>query len=312
MSGTPRLTRRFSKPTLSRLINGDIALPEGDLAERSVRLDHYLVEKHPEYNRATLQKYIRDGSVRVNGEVVTKPATRVLSTDEVVLSVSEQNLQEVLPKSIVTSQPAVIYEDENVLMLDKPAGMLSMSKGEYNPEPTIEDYGLLVHRLDRLTSGVIIVAKNPATQALLRKQFQQRKVHKTYYAVVAGIPEPAHAIIDVPIARNLARPSTFQPDAEGREATTEYRVVDGNGKYALVELKPTTGRTHQLRIHMAYIGHPIVGDPVYGGGGDGDDDASASRMFLHATALEITLAGGVRKLFESPLPKEFADVLGRP
>ena len=197
--------------------------------------------------------------------------------------------------------PAVIYEDDDVVVLDKPAGLLSMAKGEYCPENTLEKYGLLVHRLDRDTSGVVIMAKNPDVQKSLRRQFQDRKTKKTYYAIVAGRPKLDEARIDLPIARDLKRPTTFRVDASGKESETFYKVLKSNDKYSLVELKPTTGRTHQLRVHMKFLGHPILGDVVY----DGD---KADRLYLHANKLEITLPGGKRSTFEAPLPKEFLDV----
>ena len=198
-------------------------------------------------------------------------------------------------------KPEVIYEDENVIVLDKPAGLLSMAKGEYCPEKTLEDYGLLVHRLDRDTSGVVILAKNLEVQKFLRKQFQDRKTHKTYYAVVTGRPKLDAARVDLPIARDLKRPTTFRVDPNGKASETYYRVVKSDDKHSLLELKPTTGRTHQLRVHMKYLGHPIIGDVVYG-------DEKADRLFLHAKSLEITLPGGERRVFEAPLPREFTDV----
>lgn len=177
-----------------------------------------------------------------------------------------------------------------------------MAKGEYCPEPTLEDYGLLVHRLDRDTSGVVILAKDPDTQKMLRKQFQDRKTHKTYYAVIEGHPKLPEAMIDLPIARNLKRPTTFQVDQNGKPSQTYYKVIQQNDKYSLVELKPTTGRTHQLRVHLKYLGTPIVGDVVYGN--------PDQRLFLHAKDLEITIpgkTGGERKVFTADLPPEFKE-----
>jgi len=198
----------------------------------------------------------------------------------------------------------VIFKDENVIVFNKPAGMLSIKKGDYSEEPAIEDFGEIVHRLDRDTSGVIIVAKNFETKGYLQKQFQERKTHKTYYAITCGIPNPPHALINVPLARNLKKPTTFMPDKNGREAITEYCVEDYNDKLAFVELKPKTGRTHQLRIHLAHIGTPILGDPVYN-----PKSPKADRMYLHAAALEITIPGGQRMTFTANLPENFRDVL---
>lgn len=286
--------KKFSKPELSRVINGDTQLSTTEVGPEKFRLDHLLVEQHPEYNRSSLQTFIKSGFVTVDGIVVTKPNSKFEADAKIELNVPSA--------AKLPPRPPVIYEDEHVLVLNKPAGLLSMAKGEYCPEPTLEDYGLLVHRLDRDTSGVVILAKDPATQKMLRKQFQDRKTHKTYYAVIEGHPKLSEAMIDLPIARNLKRPTTFQVDQNGKASQTYYKVLQQNDKYSLVELKPTTGRTHQLRVHLKYLGTPIVGDVVYG--------TPDQRLFLHAKDLEITIPGkngGERKIFTAVLPPEFTE-----
>lgn len=299
--------KKFSKPSLSRVINGDTELPQADDAPEKYRLDHLLVDQHPEYNRASLQKFIKSGYVTVDGQTVTKPNSKFEKTAELTLSVPET--------AKTPPRPPVIYEDDHVLVINKPAGLLSMAKGEYCPEPTLEDYGLLVHRLDRDTSGVVILAKDPETQTMLRKQFQDRKTHKTYNAVVEGHPKLPEAMIDLPIARNLKRPTTFEVSQNGKPSQTYYKTLAQNDKYSLLELKPTTGRTHQLRVHLKYLGTPIVGDPVYG-----DDPNPKTRLLLHARELEITIPGtekdpvtgvinGIRKTFTAPLPEEFIKIV---
>lgn len=286
--------KKFSKPKLSRVINGDDELKATPAEAPKTRLDLLLVDKYKSYNRSSLQKFIESGFVKVDGEIVAKSNAKF--TDDVKL---ELNVPETLKNSDLI--PETIYEDENVIVMNKPAGLLSMKKGEYCPEKTLEDYGLLVHRLDRDTSGVVILAKNPETQSFLRKQFQDRKAHKTYYAVVEGHPKLDEANIDLPIARDLKRPTTFRVDANGKPAQTYYKVIKKSDGRALIELRPTTGRTHQLRVHLSHLGCPIVGDAVYGN--------KASRLFLHAYSLEITLPGGERRTFIAELPKEFENVL---
>lgn len=289
--------KKFSKPEMSRVINGDITLDVKQEKPELFRLDHLLVEQNKDYNRSTLQSFIKMGFVTVDGKVIKKPNAKFERTVEIILSEPAKNKS--FPKL------KTIYEDENVKVVDKPAGLLSMAKGEYCPEPTLEDYGFLVHRLDRDTSGVVILAKNEETQKMLRKQFQDRKTHKTYYAIVEGRPKLDEAMIDLPIARNLKHPTTFQVDPRGKEAKTHYKVLKTDGKFSLLELKPESGRTHQLRVHLKYIGTPILGDPVYGSG------KKAKRLFLHAKELEITIPGkpeNLRKNFESDLPKEFNNV----
>ena len=291
-----RTGKKFSKPEMSRVINGDIVLDDNnDAGPEKIRLDVMMTEIFKSYNRSTLQKFIKDGFVKVDGEIVTKPNTKITRDVMIGLQVPDK-----LKNADV--KPEILYEDNKVTVVNKPAGLLSEGKGEYCPERTLADFGLICHRLDRDTSGVMILAKDPETQMFLKRQFQDRTVHKTYYAVVCGRPKLDEARIDLPMIRDLKRPTTFRVDANGKEAETFYKVLDAGDKYALVELRPTSGRTHQLRVNMKYLGHPILGDRVY----EGD---KADRLYLHAGQLEITLPSGERKTFKSKLPAEFRSVL---
>ncbi len=287
-----RTGKKFSKPQMSRVINGDLELADTEKPDNRERLDHLLVQQHPEFNRSTLQRFIKEGRVSVDDTPILKPNAQIAPDAQIVLDTPEKTKK--LPKL------PVIYEDEHILVVNKPAGLLSMAKGEYCAEPTLEDYGLLVHRLDRDTSGVVILAKDPETQKMLRKQFQDRKTHKTYYAVVEGRPKQPEALIDLPIIRNYKHPTTFMVDASGKASQTYYKVLQQNDQFSLLELKPKTGRTHQLRVHLQYLGTPILGDSVYG--------EASSRLFLHAYQLEITIPEGDRRIFTAPVPKEFYDV----
>jgi len=289
-----RTGKKFSKPEMSRVINGDKVLSVAEEKPVKKRLDLILMEIYKSYNRSTLQKFIKNGFVKVDGELVTKPSATFEDGVYIDLVVPEE-----LQKTDL--KPKVIYEDDNVLVVNKPAGLLSEFKGQYCPEATLAQYGLIVHRLDRDTSGVIILAKNEETQSFLRRQFQERKAHKRYLAVVSGRPKLDEARLDLPIIRNLKRPTTFLVDANGRPSETFYKVLKSDGKHSLVELRPTTGRTHQLRVHMKYLGHPIVGDKVYEG-------EPFERLCLHATELEITLPGGERRTFTASMPRKFNDV----
>ncbi len=293
--------KKFSKPTMSRVKNGDMVLPEKETPKERIRLDILLTEKYPEYNRSTLQNFIKSGYVTVDDKIIKKPNYEIIkdATPKISLSVPEKQLPEDIKQFL-------IYEDDNIIVINKPTGLLSMAKGEFTTEPTLEDYGLLVHRLDRDTSGVVILAKNEATRTMLRKQFQDRKAHKTYYAIVDGKPKLDEAMINLPIARNLKHPTTFMVDPKGKPAETYYRVIKCNDKHSLIELKPVSGRTHQLRVHLNYIGCPIVGDKVY------NKNSKANRLMLHANSLEITVPGeteNVRKTFSADLPKEFNELL---
>ncbi|MBQ3280536.1 RluA family pseudouridine synthase [Candidatus Saccharibacteria bacterium] len=289
-----RTGKKFSKPAMSRVINGDTELIEAPSKIPKIRLDTMMVSIYKSYNRSTIQKFIKNGFVEVDDEPVLKPNAMFPEGVKIDLKV---------PKALKNAdiKPEVIYEDENVLVLDKPAGLLSMAKGGYCPEKTLEDFGLLVHRLDRDTSGVVILAKDPKTQTMLRRQFQDRKAHKTYYAVLTGVPKLKEARLNLPIMRDLKHPTTFRVDPRGKESETFYKVLKSDDKHALVELKPTSGRTHQLRVHMKYLEHPIVGDPIYG-------VEKGDRLYLHAGSLEITLPGGIRKTFEAKIPESFNDV----
>lgn len=289
-----RTGKKFSKPEMSRVINGDKIIEEQEKAPEKIRLDHLMMDIYKSYNRASLQKFIENGFVTVDGVLVTKPNQKFIPGVKIDLKIPDIMKNEDLV-------PETIYEDGNVIVLNKPAGLLSMAKGEYCPEVTLEKYGLLVHRLDRDTSGVVIMAKNPETQSFLRKQFQDRKTHKIYYAIVEGRPKLDAAHIDLPIARDKKRPTTFRVEPGGKPSETYYKVVRSSDNYSLLELKPTTGRTHQLRVHLKYLGHPILGDPVYG-------NKKADRLYLHAAKLEITLPGGKRTTFTAPLPQEFNNV----
>lgn len=279
-------------------------------ADAGSRADVFVAAKYPRFSRSSLERLFEDGLVKL-GRKAVKSSYKVKAGDK--LSVDD---------SLVMAEPEaidlpVIYEDENVLVIDKPEGVLSHSKGSLSDEPTVATFikpklekympetnrAGIVHRLDRATSGVIITAKNPEALAWLQKQFSGRRTKKTYLAVVEGRLEPSSALIDVPIARNPRRPQTFRADPAGKPAQTEYsvlKVFDKAGKsFTLVELRPRTGRTHQLRVHMAYIKHPIVGDRIYGDGGD--------HLLLHAHKLELTLPDKSRMVFESKPPKYFTE-----
>ena len=148
----------------------------------------------------------------------------------------------------------------------------------------------------------MICAKTPEALSWLQKQFSQRRVKKSYMALVEGVLKDEEAIIDMPIERNPKKPQVFRVGSNGKSAVTLYKVVKTDGERSLIELKPTTGRTHQLRVHLEHLGHPIVGDTFYGG-------KPAERLFLHAVSLELTLPNRERKTFKVPVPELFAQQL---
>ena len=271
------------------------------------RLDiHLSTTFDPSISRSLWQKYIKAGHVSVNQRVVTAPKFEVDETDEIAVKLPEQEQ--------ASAELPVLYEDDDVMVVNKPSGLLTHAKGGLSTEPTVAeiirpktsfasdtDRPGIVHRLDRDTSGVLIIAKTAEAAAHLQQQFAQRTAKKTYLAVTDGIPKLSAAKIDLPIGRNPSAPSTFRIDPNDKPAQTTYRVLAATDNQALIELKPTTGRTHQLRVHMAYLNTPILGDRVY-------SKPNASRLMLHAHKLEITLPSGERKTFEAAVPKEFKDI----
>ena len=274
------------------------------ISPTKVRLDIYLSTKFDTtISRSLWQKYIKAGYVSVNNKAVTTPKFEVDETDEIALNLPEKEQADVdLP---------ILYEDDDVIVVNKPSGLLTHAKGGLSDEPTVAeiirpktsfatdtDRPGIVHRLDRDTSGLLIIAKNPESAAHLQRQFAERTAKKTYIAITDGRPKLNAAKIDLPIGRNPSAPSTFRIDPNGKPAQTTYHVLAENDAQSLVELKPTTGRTHQLRVHLAHLNTPILGDRVYG-------KSSDCRMMLHAQKLEITLPSGERKVFEATIPDEF-------
>ena len=274
------------------------------ISPTKVRLDIYLSTKFDTtISRSLWQKYIKAGYVSVNNKVATTPKFEVDETDEIALNLPEKEQADVdLP---------ILYENDDVIVVNKPSGLLTHAKGGLSDEPTVAeiirpktsfatdtDRPGIVHRLDRDTSGLLIIAKNPESAAHLQRQFAERTAKKTYIAITDGKPKLNAAKIDLPIGRNPSVPSTFRIDPNGKPAQTTYHVLAENDAQSLVELKPTTGRTHQLRVHLAHLNAPILGDRVYG-------KSSDCRMMLHAQKLEITLPSGERKVFEAAIPDEF-------
>lgn len=281
-----------------------------DETEGGQRLDVFVVTSiELEVSRSYIQKLIEDGSITVNGEV--KPTKyKVSATDTVTVNIPE-------PKSFSNEILPVLYEDTNVIVINKPAGILTHAKGAPLDEFTVAEFMRnrttdkpesnrpgIVHRLDRDTSGVIICARNPETQSFLQRQFSDRKAKKKYTALLAQTPKEPEAVLRLPIERNPASPQVFRVGINGKPSETAYTILESydNGM-CLVELRPLTGRTHQLRVHMNYIGCPIVNDRLYG------SQKVTGRLCLHAASLEITIPGGERHTFTAPIPDDMRDLI---
>lgn len=270
------------------------------------RLDHYLSALYPDVSRAYLQKLCNTEQVLVNGKP-QKSGYRIYSYDKVEMLYDMSKIEETPAIEL-----PIIYEDEDVLVINKPSGIISHARGKFYNEASVASFirsyfqdpsgqrAGIVHRLDRATSGVMICAKHAKAMTWLQEQFAARSVQKTYIAIVTGHMEPDEAIVDMPIERNPNAPSTFRVGANGKPATTHYKVTKSYNSHDLLELKPRTGRTHQLRVHMQQLKHPIVGDVLY-------DGEKAERLYLHAYQLELTLPNQEKTVFTAPMPQEFTD-----
>ncbi len=273
------------------------------------RLDQYVVRQLRGLSRSAAVSLIAGGKVLVNGAAATKASHKIRPDDKVEIDY-DPSQQAKIPKLNLP----IIHEDKDCVVINKPVGVLTHSKGAFNPEPTVATWlesrakGMdgeragIVHRLDRATSGVMICAKTPEALSWLQKQFSERKVKKTYVAVVKGKLSETEAVIDMPIERNPRKPQTFRVGVNGKPSVTAYKVLKTGNGCSLLKLKPTTGRTHQLRVHLHKLGHPILGDELY-------DGPKAERLFLHATTLEITLPDKKRQTFEVPVPPSFQELL---
>lgn len=271
----------------------------------SLRLDQKVIEIFPEVSRSFATRLIENKKVTVNDKVITKPGYKLKQKDVVEVDYTSEESQQ-----IPEIELPILYEDADCVVINKPVGVLTHSKGTFNPEATVAtwlstrlkgmegDRAGIVHRLDRATSGVMICAKTPEALSWLQKQFAQRRTKKTYNAIVEGNLKPQEAIIDMPIERNPKKPQTFRVGNNGKPSKTHYKVLEEGKRFSLVELKPETGRTHQLRVHLKQLGHPIVGDTLYEG-------ISAERLYLHALSLELTLPNRERKVFTTQLPTDF-------
>jgi len=282
------------------------------------RLDVFVARKLPEITRSRAQRLIDDGFVDVAGQRA-KASLRLEAGQHVRVVVPPAAEAAATPEPITLD---VIYEDADLLAVNKPAGM-TVHPAPGHPASTLVNAILahcgdlsgvggvlrpgIVHRLDRDTSGVILVAKNDAAHNALARQLKDRTVEKVYVALVEGTPDPVEGLIDAPIARDPRNRQRMAIVESGREAVTAYRVVERLRGASLLEARPKTGRTHQIRVHLAAIGHPIVGDRLYGRASE-----LVGRQFLHA--LRITFEHprtGERMSLEAPLADDLSTALAR-
>jgi 23S rRNA pseudouridine1911/1915/1917 synthase len=280
-----------------------------DPEDEGQRLDLFLAALDACVSRAEVQRQIRDGRVSVDGRVVLQPSHRLRPGATVGW------LRRLLPP--LTPQPLaldVIYEDGDVIALNKPAGLIVHPGAGTRGTTTLVE-GLLatrelppsddparpgiVHRIDKETTGILVVAKTPQAMTALKRQFADRTVEKSYLAWVVGSFDETEGVIDAPVGRDPRAPRRMAVCPDGRVAETEFSVLARRPGHTLVLIRPRTGRTHQIRVHFKYIGHPVVGDDLYGG-------PHAEGLELHAWRLSITHPiTGARLTFEAPPPPVF-------
>ncbi len=285
------------------------------VARPGERLDKYIAEQCL-ISRSYAQKLIDDGQVAVNGHAA-KASQKLNAGDNIVVSMPPPSPISLAPEDIPLK---VIYEDKDLIVVDKPAGLLVHPAAGQHTGTLVNailarcpDLGEIngsirpgiVHRLDKDTSGLMMVAKNEAAQRSLSRQIKQRSIKKGYLALVLGHLTPEHGAIDAPIGRHPKDRKKMAVVSGGREARTEYRVLKYFDDYTLVEAMPETGRTHQIRVHFAAIGHPIFGDHVYG-----KRSPLLGRQFLHAHRLGFKLpSSGEFVEFGAELPPDLEEVL---
>ena len=286
--------------------------------DAKLRLDQFLAKRLPEYSRSRLQQLIRTGFVRLN-EQVPRPRQIVRSGDKIDLLEPPLEKIETLPEPIPLD---VLFEDDDLIVINKPAG-LTVHPGAGQREHTLVNALLsycttlsgiggkerpgIVHRLDKETSGCVVVAKNDIAHRELSKQFAARTVEKIYLALVAGKLRKPAGLIEEKIGRHpVHRRRMRVTSLRGRTATTEYRVIRFSNQASLVECRLHSGRTHQLRVHLHHLGHPVLGDKIYAP----RFAKNFPRQMLHALKLGFHHPRtGDWKIFEAPLPADFATAI---
>ena len=280
------------------------------------RLDRFLASQGVEITRSQIHRLIEDGQVAING-LHAKPSQKVRSGDIIVLTILPPKPLALVPQDIPVP---LIYQDEHLIVLDKPSG-LSVHPGPGHPDGTLVNALLahcpdikgvggvirpgIVHRLDKDTSGLMVVAKTDTAHLSLSKQLKNREVVKGYLAVSKGSINPVEGLIDLPIGRDPKNRKKMAVIEGGRDSKTRYRVVEHLNGYEILQIYLETGRTHQIRVHLAYMGHALLGDQVYGKG-----NSLLGRQFLHANHLKfIHPVTDMHMEFRSNLPDEMLAVI---
>ncbi len=284
------------------------------------RLDKWVTEVTGDLSRMAVQRLIAEGRITVNGRI-SKAAYRLNAGDEIVVRIPPAAPTELVPEPIPLD---IVYEDADLIVINKPAGLVVHPAAGHAAGtlvhavlahcPDLVGVGGelrpgIVHRLDKDTSGLIIVAKHDAAQQALQRQFKTRTVRKVYLALVEGRLTPPRGLIEAPIGRDKSNRKRMAVTPDGRPAVTEYKTVRQFQDYTLVEVYPRTGRTHQIRVHLAWLKFPLAGDRVYG---RRTSTLPLARHFLHAHQLSFQLpSDGRMRTFTAPLPPDLEAVLAQ-
>ena len=288
-----------------------------------IRLDAYISKQMQDLSRSMIQKLLEENKINVNGKS-EKPAYKVQNGDIIEINIEEPKEVKIEAQDIPLD---IIYEDEDILVVNKQKGLV-VHPANGNPDGTLVNAVMahckdslsgiggelrpgIVHRLDKDTSGLLIIAKNDKAHIQMSNQIKNREVKKTYIALVRGTIAENEATINMPIGRSTKDRKKMAVTKSGKEAVTHFKVLNryttDKGSYTLLEIKIDTGRTHQIRVHMAEIGHPVIGDAVYS---NGKNEFGVEGQCLHAKRLEFThpITGKEMKL-EAPLPEYFKNII---
>ncbi len=285
----------------------------------NIRLDKLIANKYSDLSRTNIQKLIDDNKITVNNKV-QKASYKVMEKDEIKIEEIEAKTIDLKPQNIPLD---IIYEDDDIIIINKQKGLV-VHPANGNPDGTLVNAIMaickdslsgiggeirpgIVHRLDKDTSGLIIVAKNDKAHINLSEQIKNREVKKTYIALVRGVIKENEATINMPIARSTKDRKKMAVSKDGKEAITHFKVIKRYDKYTLIEVKIETGRTHQIRVHMSQIGYPIVGDVVYS---NGKNPFGVVGQMLHSSKLTFKHPITNKEInLEAELPTYFKKIL---
>ena len=285
-----------------------------------IRIDAYIANEMEELSRMAVKRLVEENQIKLNGKIVTKISYKVQKDDEIEVNIPEIKQVDLKAQDIPVE---VVYEDSDIIVVNKPKGLvvhpangnwdgtlvnaimsickdsLSGIGGEIRPG--------IVHRLDKDTSGLLIIAKNDKAHIQMSEQIKNREVKKIYYALVRGIVPENEATINMPIGRSNKDRKKMAVVKDGKEAITHFKVLKRFSKYTLLEVKIDTGRTHQIRVHLSEIGYPVVGDEIYS---NGKNEFGVHGQLLHAKSLDFKHPiTGKEMHLEAQLPTEFANIL---